>query len=445
LVVRVLVVALVVGGAAWWWWPRRSAPVPDPPAPSGIDEPEVVEALQRKRRAVLARPESADAWGEYGMQLLAQLFDREAEVCFDEAARLAPEDPRWPYTRGHVALKKNLPNAPELLRRAIATTGPGDEYRTAARLMLAETFLEQGALDEAATLFEQELGPPPGQPRAAYGLGLVAVARGDEATAARYMSGLLTNEHAKKQANVQLARLARAGGDERAARRFEDEAAKLPEPTAWPDPMFDEIPMLAVGRRGRERRVFFLEQKHRYAAAIEAYRADLEVERAPKALIGAGINYIRLGDYERGIAYMREAVERDPKSPIATYNLALVLFTRAEKEADRRPGSPDARAWFEEVVVQTKRTTELKPDHARAYLFWGLALKHLGNPKGAVEPFRRGLIARPEEFELHLGLGQVLAELGERAEAERCFENARLIDPRDPRPDRELEHLRTKK
>ncbi len=445
-VVWLLLVGGLAGSAAGaWWCLHEPEPVIDPPIPTGIQEPEVLEAIQRKRDDVLANPKSADAWGEYGMSLLAQLYDREADFCFTEAARLNPEDPRWPYTRGHIALKKDPPNAAGFLRQAIATTGPGTEFRTTARLLLAESFLEQGELDEAAALFTQELGPPPGQPRAVYGLGMIAIVRGDEPTAIRLMSRLLENEHAKKQANVQLARLARARGDDAAAQKFESVAARLPEPTAWPDPMFDVIPLLAVGRRGRDRLIYFLEQKHQYYEAAQAYLAELEEERTPKALIGAGINYIRMGDYDRSFAYMREAVERDPNSPIATYNLALVLFTRAEREIARNPGSSEARKWFEEVVVHARRTTELKPDHAGGYLFWGLALKHLGDPKGAVEPFRKGLIARPEEFELHLGLGQVLAQLDNTAEAETSFENARRLDPKDPRPSQELEKLRRKK
>jgi Flp pilus assembly protein TadD len=442
----ILLVAILCGGAvSIWWFQDKVEPAVDPPIPSGIQETEIIEALQKKRAEVVATPQSADAWGEYAMLLIAHLFDREAEFCFTQAAHLNPNDPRWPYTLGHIALKKDPPNAARLLRQAIATTGTGSQYRSTAKLLLAEWLLELGDIDEAASLFQQELGPPPGQPRALYGLAMVAVARHDDSTAEPLMSKLLTNEYAKKQANVHLAGIARARGDEDAAKRFESEAARLPEPIAWPDPMYDVIPTLAVGRRGRERMTFFLEQRGQYYEAVQAYLAELENERSPKALIGAGINYVRMGDFERGIPFVREAFDRDPNSPVATYNLALVLFTWAEKEADRNKGSKDARKAFEEVVVQAKRTTELKADHAQAYLYWGLALKHLGDIKSAVEPLRKGLIARPEEMELHLALGQVLAQLGNKSEAETYLENARRLDPKDPRPPQELKKLRDKK
>ena len=198
-------VVLAGSAAAIWWLVRSPEPTVEPPIPSGIEEIEVINALQRKQAEVQANPKSADAWGEYGMLLIAQLFDREAEFCFARASQLNPNDPRWSYTRGHIALKKDPPNAQLYLSQAIATTGPGDEYRHIAKLLLAEWLSEIGELDRAAELYNQELGPPPGQPRAVYGLAMIASRRGDEKTATQLWSSLLSNEYAKKQANVHLA------------------------------------------------------------------------------------------------------------------------------------------------------------------------------------------------------------------------------------------------
>ena len=87
----------------------------------------------------------------------------------------------------------------------------------------------------------------------------------------------------------------------------------------------------------------------------------------------------------------------------------------------------------------------MKPDHAQAYLFWGLALKYLKQPQAAIAPFEKGLTARPESFELQLGLGQVLAQVGRTADAEIRFKNAQRLDPADPRPPQELKKLHEKK
>ena len=282
-----LVIAVIVAGGAfgiWWFQFKKNEAAVDPPIPTGIQEVEVMRALEKQRDRVLENPKSADAWGEYAMLLIAHLFDQEAEFCFTRASQLNPDDPRWPYTRGHIALKKDPPNAADYLRQAIATTGPGEEYRTTAKLLLAETLLEQGNLDEATQLFNEELGPlRPGQPWAVAGLAMIATLRGDEKTAVRLWTSLLEDEHVKKQANVHLAEFARRRGDEEAAKRFEFTAVNLQEPFAWPDPMYDVIPRMAVGRRGRERMIFFLEQRHQYYEAIQAWLAELEIERSPKA------------------------------------------------------------------------------------------------------------------------------------------------------------------
>jgi len=440
----VLIGLLLAGGGLAWWKLRQPAPE-IPPVPADIQEPDVVRHLEKHRAEIVANPRSGEAWGLYAMALLAHLFDRDADRCFEQAANLAPEDPRWPYSRAQIALKRDPPKAVPLLQQAIATTGQGAEYRSAARLTLAETHLERGELDEAAALFNEELGPPPGEPRAVFGLGFVAIARNDEPTATRLLSTLLDTPFAKKQARVQLARLAWQRGDQVAARRFERQAATIPDDPAWPDPLLDRTAQMAVGRRGRDRRIDIMERNGDYHDAVQAYLLELEGERTPKLLLGAAANYIRLRDYNKALPLAREATERDAKSPQAHYTLCLAYFNPAERAIDADPASEQAKAWFREATEHAKRTTELKPDHARAYLHWGLSLKFLGDPKGAIEPFRKGLIARPDEFELHLGLGQVLAMTGDRVEAEKCFENARRLDPDDPRPARELEKLKAKK
>lgn len=106
------------------------------------------------------------------------------------------------------------------------------------------------------------------------------------------------------------------------------------------------------------------------------------------------------------------------------------------------PKSAEAAAGFREAAAEAKRATELKPDHGQAYAIWGLALKNLGEPKAAVEPFRKALSIRPEDFLTHLSLGQVLAATGDRGGAEVSLKTAKQLKPDDPRPDQELAKLK---
>jgi tetratricopeptide (TPR) repeat protein len=441
----VALMLLAGSGAFAWWQLRKPEPAFDPPLPEGIQEAEIIQLFEKHRATIRANPKSGDAWGRYAMTLLAHLFDREATRCFAEAHRVAPEDPRWIYGEAHIALKRDPPTALPLLKQAIATTGPGQVYRSMAKLALAEALQEKGEIDEAAKLFNEELGPPPGEPRAVFGLGLIALARGDEPKATRLLSSLLANRNARKKVRTYLARLAWNRHDETAARKFELEAAALPDDPVWPDPLLDEIVGMSVGRRGRDRLVTEYERAGLYREALQEYLNQLAEERTPKYLLGAAINYIRLKQYDAALPLIHEALEREPNSPQAHYTMALAYFNPAEIEVHNHPGSEKAKEWFRESIVHSKRATELKPDLARAYLHWGLSLKHLGDPKDAVAPLRKGVSVRPEDFDLHFSLGEVLALTGETAEAETYFKNAQAIDPKDPRPAQELEKLKEKK
>jgi tetratricopeptide (TPR) repeat protein len=161
--------------------------------------------------------------------------------------------------------------------------------------------------------------------------------------------------------------------------------------------------------------------------------------------VGAGADLARAGSYSRALPLLRQGIQLDPDNSQAHFDLALTQYERALKELRLSPDSKEAKEWLGEAVEQAHRTIKLKPDHARAYLIWGLALKQLGKPADAVEPFRRGVACRPEYFELQLGLGEALLESGHDTEAETYLENARRLNPKDPRPVQDLERLHRKK
>jgi tetratricopeptide (TPR) repeat protein len=444
------VVALLTGGGVFAWTKlRNNANAIDPPMPGGIEEREIIWLFEQHQARIRANPASADLWGNYAKALLAHLFDRDADRCFAQAAELAPNDPCWSYGRAQIALKRNPQNAIVLLRQTIATTGPGAEYRTAATLTLAEALQERGEVDEAAKLFQEALGRPPGEPRAAYGLGLIAVGRGDEVVATRFFSTLLANPHARKQANANLARLARIRGDDAAAQKFEQDYIAVPDDTAWPDPLLDELATMAVGRRGRDRQIDELERAGLYPQALAQFLTQLETERTPKSLLGAGANYLRLKQYKEAMALVQEAVKLDPNSPHAQYTLALAYFIPAEREIIANPNSDSAKEALRNSIIHAKRATELKPDHGRAYLHWGAALNYLGDPKSAIEPLRKGVSVRPQDFDLQFTLAQALSATAQNAkdreEAATHFKNAQQIEPNNPRPAEALAKLFEKK
>jgi tetratricopeptide (TPR) repeat protein len=443
----VLAGLLVLGVAAasvgaWWWF--HTAPV-TPPMPTNSEDPEVRRVLERARQEVLDKPRSAAAWGRLGMLFLAHILPGDADFCFAEAARLDPADARWVYARGLIALRRDPARPVTLLRRAVATGNPRPEERSTMTLQLAEALLERGELDEAEGIFRQEFERDAASARAAFGLGLIAVVRGDEPAATKFLTVAQNSPYARKKASAQLAALARRRGDGRAADAYQKQAAQLPEDPPWPDHILDEAVRLQTGRRGRERLANSLEKQKRYAEAAEVYLEQLERQPNVAAYLGAGMNLARMRAYDKAWPLLRKAVALDPDNAAAHYSLALALFARAEREWQTTPGSSQLKAWFREAVEHARRATKLRPSHAQAYLIWGLSLKYLGEPAAAVAPLREGVACAPADLDLQLGLGEVLLETGELKEAATHLENARRLAPTDPRPEQALKRLRQKK
>ena len=434
------VVLLLVGGgwAAWRWRDRPSAP--SPPMPAAFREDEVRILVERARREVLDEPLSADAWGHLGMVFMAHSFDREATRCFAEAARLDPSDPRWPYALAAIALKGEPDAALPLLHAAAEASEGVPRYRATIRLTLAESLLERGDLDGAERLIAEEYRRNPKNLRAALRLGMVAAARGDASRAERLLMAARASPHAAKAATARLAALARSRGAPSA--ELDREATERPDDPPWPDPLLDALGELQVGDRGRHRKVTMLEKEQRYAEAAQVYLDDLKRGRTVVACVGAGLELSRLGDYDRALPLLREGVRLGPDNAQAHFTLGLALFDRAEKWRHENPDDGRAKEGMREAAASARRATDLEPGLAAAYLVWGLAAKHADGPAAALGPLQKGVSCQPTHFELQYGLGETLMDLNRPREAETHLENARKLDPKDPRPAQALERLR---
>jgi Flp pilus assembly protein TadD len=443
--VLVGVALLLVGGAAgfWWWYSR---PEPPPAIPDDVKDGDVRRAMERARQKVLDDPRSVAAWGELGSVLLAHQCYREADRCFVEAARLDPTNARWPYCRFIIANRLEPDQALPLLRQAESLGAAEPAYQSALRLRLAEALLERGDAEEAEQRFRDELNGQPDNPRAQLGLGLCALARGDEATAATYLGQVRDHPAARKKATAQLAALARARGDRSAADELDRESAALPNDQDWPDPYYQQLGSLQAGYASRRQEVARLEREGRYAEAAEVYLRQRELEpTSAVAHMGAGFNLVRAGEVERGLSLLREAARLSPNDSNVRYRLGQALYLAAEKERQDSPSSAKARDWLREAVEQENKATELKADHSAAYLVWGRALMDLGEPAAAIAPLQKGVACRPEAFNLQLALGEAYLDAGKLPDAETQLENARKLDANDSRLTQALERLRKKK
>jgi Flp pilus assembly protein TadD len=436
-------VLIACGTTGIWWWMK---PIPaQPPMPPEIEEDEVRQAIEQARQRVIVEPRSAAAWGHLGLVFKAHSLDDDAGLCFIEATRLDPTDPRWPYGAGLVILNSDVEQSLVWLREAARNAEKKPELRSAIRLKLAETLIQEGQLDAAVQVMGEEERDEPLSPRLALDKGLIALANNDAVAATKLFLQARASPLARKRATVQLAIVSKIRGDEAAAAAYEQEIVQWPDDPPWPDPFLHEAASLMVGHKAREQQVAQLERQHRYVDIADIYLRMIEYQPTITAYVGAGTNLARAGDFDRGLPLLQKAIQLDPESANTHIAYAVTLFTRAEREWKNAPNAKRAKEWFREVIEHARRAAELRPDNGHAYLYWGMSLQYLGDPAAAIVPLRKGVACQPANLALQQALGESLLDAREYTEARATLENARLLAPKDPRTAKVLERLNQKK
>jgi len=145
------------------------------------------EALDWGQRARALAPQVAYLYGVIGDAQTELGQYPEAVATFQQMVDLRPDlnsYARVSYTR---ELHGQFAGAIEAMQRAVAAGSPGAEGTAWTRVQLATLYFNTGQFDAAATEYSHALFEVPGYLHAQAGLGRVAAARGDYATAiARY-------------------------------------------------------------------------------------------------------------------------------------------------------------------------------------------------------------------------------------------------------------------
>ena len=147
---------------------------------------------------------------------------------------------------------------------------------------------------------------------------------------------------------------------------------------------------------------------------LERLTATLERKSAPFAepYVKLAMAQAETGAYDVARASLERALDIDPDSPIARFNLGEVM---------RRQGQ------YAAAFEQYRRTLATDPSYAKAHLGLGLVNRRQGRP--ALESFRRALQSDPLLAEAHLGLGRETLERQRPAEAAGHFLQALRVDP----------------
>lgn len=137
----------------------------------------------------------------------------------------------------------------------------------------------------------------------------------------------------------------------------------------------------------------------------------------------------RLADgdrYEQAIPYLEKAVEGNPTSVMAQYNLAYSLMQTAEETT-----SPESK---QQLLARAEwaflRVRDLNPDLALTYYKLGKLALGRGDYQAACDYYQSGVNNNPENFALLFNLAAAYEKLGDLAHAEKAYVKATEVNPK---------------
>ena len=399
-----------------WLAPATAAEPPQllpvPPVDTSGMEPSVREQIEAERAALAAAtarlpadaPELAEAYGRCGRLHLLYRLNDPARACLENAAQLAPADPRWAYYLGALLQATgDFAAAAARLGRALELR-PGRDLEGAALIRLGDVRLQLGRLDEARQSFEAALSREGTAAAAHFGLGRVALARGDANaanTAAGHFEAALALQPGASEVRSPLATAYRKLG------RLDDARAALAAygegRVTFPDPLLEQTAALNTGSRQYIQAGTTALREKRFADAVAAYRKALEADPADATVwANLGVALAGLGDLPGAEQSYRKALDVEPANARAHYNLGTLLAARG----DRREG-----------IEHLEAAVRSDPESRDALFNLGQALAEAGEPARALDAWDRLLKLNPQEVVSRFHRAQALSALGRHGEA----------------------------
>lgn len=434
------ILATLVGLSAWVSWRWYTTPTL-PVVPLDRSDRCVVEMVEEALEDVRRRPRSGEAWGKLAMVLANYSFDDQAAVAYTNAERFDPRNPAWPYLRGFQLIVGHPHQAIPHLRRALALADRSDE-RAALHFRLALVLIEIGHLKDAEQELQALQGIEAKSTRLQFGQGLLAIAREDYAAARTHLQMLTEHPSSRKKAYNLLASI---HPDQELAKKYQQQAAMLPNDLGWPDPFVADLNRYTCERLKRIEQFTKLERQGRLPEALAFLRHFAAEAPDPEVLYILGHTLCQVNELEEGVTVLRAAIRTDPKMVKAHYLLGAALVRMGEKRIQESGGKKAAMEFFRQAVEAEDQALALQRDFGYAHLNRGQALKFLGQRDEALRALRQALLCRPEFADMHLYLGEALAEAGQLPESLEHLENAvRHASAEDLRPRDALKKWRDK-
>ncbi len=331
----------------------------------------------------------AAAWGRLGMVYHAHHLRTEALFAYTRAAALAGDEHRWHYYRGVLLAEAGDPGA---AADALSTARDLDPDDVPTRLHLGNALLSAARTDDAATVFAEVLAMQPASAVALAGLGRVAMASEDYATAVERFTAALERQPGADRLHHPLALAYRRTGDTAAAQRHL--ALRGDRDPAFVDPLIAELGGLSRSAQFYlQRGQAALEARNFHAAAADFERAVQYNPSDPAARATLGRVLQELGRDTEALAQLDAALEIAPTHAVANYFKGALL--------ERLGRDPEA-APFYRAALQTD------PDYAEPRLLLAYGLMRRKQFTDAAEHLSRLAAQRPRNVEVRYRLGLAL-------------------------------------
>jgi tetratricopeptide (TPR) repeat protein len=405
-----LAVVLALMVAAWWYYnlaSHVSVPVPT------SDDPAIAQAIESARVQVKKHPQSAAAHGKLGMVLLVHDYMDAARGYLEKAAELDSSEPLWPYM---VALcQTDDPPRTMVWLRKSADLADGDN--PVPRLLLGETYLQEGLLGLAADCFQAVTAREVRNQRGLLGLARVHLAREEFELALIQLRKAEKAGPPRKELLTLLSQVHFRQKDLPAAEAALARAASLPDDPPWPDPFREQLAELMVGKQSQLARYAGLQRAGQLAEAMDLGR---EIGRLHPELVQLATARAarKQKDFVAAERAYRQAIELAPTSSETRYELGEMLREQ-EKYADAST----------ELRLLVKR----EPTHGPAQYALGLCAVARGDRAEALTALRAAVALMPSHAAVHRDLAVVLRDEGDKVGALRHLRLAHRLNREDPK------------
>jgi len=364
-------------------WTGTLAPVPEADI-SGAERvaQESITATRERLAGLLAAANTDAANLAVGYGKLAALYqlvniNRAAALCWENARKLQPDEFRWSYYAGYLALTQGQTDtALSRLQRARALK---PDYAP-LNLRLGQLWLDTDQLDKAQAALQTAAAEPGLRAAALFYLGQVDLLKRDYQAAVSHMTEALKIDPQASGVHYPLAQAYRHLGEERLARehlaRFK---AKRPDAD---DPLLAELNNVLQTSRNVFGRGMKAIMERDYQSAIEQFEKGLEVD--PENL-AARVSYARAlylgGQAGAAEKQLNRVLERDQQQVLATFLLAVLH---------------EAQGNTEQAADLYRRVLALDPKHEGAHFYLGNLLFEAGTYREAAQQYQAALAANKD-------------------------------------------------